>query len=99
VILIIYAGLTIASMARVTNDNVYDDYYDPDCPDCDNANDPRPAMFIIFFASLFCTVGSLLCGIPLIIAQFISTKVINNNTFQALVSLIGYIYQILGYQV
>jgi len=77
-------------MARVTNNNVYDDDdddYDPDCPDCDDTINPIPGlMVIIFSASLCCTVGSLLYDIPLIIMQFISTKVISNNTFRALVS-------------
>jgi len=67
-------------MARIDNDNIYDD------DDEDDASPVPGILFIIFSASLFCTIGSLLCDIPLIIAQFISTKVMNNHVLRALVS-------------
>ena len=85
-VLITYAGLTIASMARVTtteNDSVY--YHD----DYEESTDPNlvPTFtFIVLLASLCCTVGVLLCDIPTVIAQFISTKVMNSVAFRTLVS-------------
>jgi len=80
-ILITYAGLTIASIARIDNDNIYDD------DDEEDDDTIIPAFLIlIFYASLFCTIGSLLWDIPLIIAQFISTKVMNNSVLRSLVS-------------
>ena len=84
-VLITYAGLTIASMARVTtteNDSVY--YHN----DYDESTDPIvPAFtFIVLLASLCCTIGALLCDIPTVIAQFISTKVMNSAVFRTLVS-------------
>ena len=88
VILITYAGLTIAAMARVTTsqeDSVYynhnDDYY----YETTGPNFLPVFIFVIFFASLCCTVGALLCDIPVMIAHFITNQVVNSVVFQTLV--------------
>lgn len=86
-ILITYAGLTIASMARVTTSEEDSVYYEPS--DEEESLDPTPVfMFIVFFASLACTVGALFCDIPIMIAQFVSSKVMNHVIFRALVCIV-----------
>ena len=73
-------------MARIStneHDSVYhsddDDYYE------DSINVVPAVLFIYFAISLFCIIGSLLCDIPVIIIQFVSTKVMNNIAFRTLV--------------
>ena len=81
-------------MARVStteDDNIYynrgDDYYD------ESTGNVLPALiFIILLASLICTIASLLCDIPVLIAHFISSKVMNSAGFRALVGSVVIVY-------
>ena len=85
-ILITYTGLAIAVMARVNTREVISEYYDD--YDEDEENTPFILPFLIILtlaASLCCTVGSLLCDIPVMIAHFITNKVMNSVIFRSLV--------------
>ena len=86
VILIIYAGLAIAVMARVNTREARSEYYDD--YDEDEENTPYVlafSMIVILAVSMCCTVGSLLCDIPVMIAHFVTNKVMNNYIFRSLV--------------
>ena len=85
--LIIYGGVTIGAMARVTTSfatNVY--YTDYSYGDATGPYLITPILFIIFSVSLFYIVTSLLCDIPLMIAHFITSKVMSHPAFRTLVS-------------
>ena len=82
--------MTIASLVRVSSDNIensYPDDYDYD----DDYDDDNVGISVSFFLTLFfslsltCTIGALLCDIPVIIIQFISTKIMNHIAFRTLV--------------
>ena len=85
--LIAFAGVTIASLDRVSYDNIENSYPDDDEYDYDDTGVVMiSALLSIFFAmSLSCTIGALLCDIPVIIIQFISTKVMNHIAFRIVV--------------
>ena len=78
-------------MVRISLDNI-DNYY-PDDDDDDEEFDGADSgsvmisglLTLFFYISLSCTIGSLLCDIPVIIIQFVSTKVMNHIAFRALV--------------
>ena len=78
-------------MVRISHGNIESSYPDDDDDDYDNkANDSgyliTSGLFTLFFSiSLSCTIGSLLCDIPVIITQFVSTKVMNHIAFRTLV--------------
>ena len=71
-------------MVRISNDNIFSSYPDDDDYDDEGGSDyvVFSGFLTIFFSiSLSCTIGSLLCDIPVIIIQFVSTKVMNNIVF------------------
>ena len=80
-------------MVRVSSGNIESSYPDDD-DDYDYDNEARDSgllflsfyLTMIFTASLCCTIGALLCDIPVIIIQFVSTKVMNHIAFRTLVS-------------
>ena len=82
-----FAGVTIASLVRVSPDNIESSYPDDDDYDYDgnSAYSFRSFILTFFVISLCCTIGSLLCDIPVIIIQFMSTKVMNHIAFRILV--------------
>ena len=78
-------------MVRDSPDNITKFY--PDDEEEDGEEDTGYIMLsglltIFFSISLTCTIGSLLCDIPVIISQFISTKVMNDIAFRTLVCLL-----------
>ena len=87
--LITFAGLAIVAATRVIDTNTDSIYYNDDDDDYYEEEDtPYVFPFLIFLvllASLCCTVGSLLCDIPTLIAHFVTNKVMNNVTFRNLV--------------
>ena len=85
--LIAFAGVTIASLDRVSLDNIENSYPDDDENDYDETGVGMISglLSIFFFISLSCTIGALLCDIPVIIIQFITTKVMNHIAFRILV--------------
>ena len=76
-------------MVRVFGDNI-EKFYPDDDEDYHDSGYVTISAFltIIFSLSLTCTIGSLLCDIPVIISQFISTKVMNHIAFRTLVCLL-----------
>ena len=83
--LITFAGLAIVSMTRVDTDSD-SIYYNDDDYDYEDTPYVLPALiFVVLLASLCCTVGSLLCDIPTLIAQFVTNKVMNSVIFRTLV--------------
>ena len=86
---IAFAGVTIASMVRISRYNIQK-FYPGDDEDYHDTGSVMVSAFltIIFSISLTCTIGSLLCDIPVIISQFISTKVMNDIAFRTLVCLL-----------
>ena len=90
VIMITFAGLTIASMARISykqRSNVYysDDYFETTYYEEASFNPITIYLFILFSISLCCTTLSVITDILAIIAQFLSSKIINHAAFRALV--------------
>ena len=78
-------------MVRISRGNIDNSYPDDDDDDYgyddgDSGSAMVSAFLTIYFSiSLSCTIGSLLCDIPVIIIQFVSTKVMNNIVFRTLV--------------
>ena len=77
-------------MVRISSDNIENSYPDDDDDDDDYDGDSGNLMVsaflsIFFCLSLICTIGTLLCDIPVIIIQFISTKIMNHIAFRTLV--------------
>ena len=80
--------MTIASLVRVSYDNIENSYPDDDDYDYDGDSGYILTSFFLtlfFSLSLTCTIGALLCDIPVIIIQFISTNVMNHIAFRILV--------------
>ena len=85
--------MTIASLVRVSSDNIENfypdddyDYNDDNDYDDDSSTITLSSVLTLFFSlSLSCTAVSLLCDIPVIIIQFISTKIMNHIAFRTLV--------------
>ena len=79
--------MTIASLVRVSYDNIENSYPNDD-DDYDGHSGYILTSFLLtlfFSLSLTCTIGALLCDIPVIIIQFISTKIMNHIAFRTLV--------------
>ena len=84
-------------MARVSttkDDNIYynrgdesDDYYYTDDARTGTNFPLTGFIFTVLLASLMCTIAALLCDITVLIAHFISSKVMNSVSFRALVGL------------
>ena len=92
VILITYVGLAIAVVARTSSREVVYEYYDYDDDDYYDENIPflLPLIIIVILAvSTCCTIGALLCDIPVMIAHFITNKVLSSIIFRILVCSIA----------
>ena len=76
-------------MVRVSSGNIENSYPDDD-DDYDYDGDSGILMVsyfltLFFSLSLTCTIGALLCDIPVIIIQFKSTKIMNHIAFRIFV--------------
>ena len=84
-VLIAYGGVAIATMTRLDTDPTDSVYYEYDYEE-DTPYVYPFLILVVLIASLCCTVGSLLCDIPVLIIQFTTTnKVMNSVTFRTLV--------------
>ena len=88
VIMITFAGITIASMIRISNDDYSndDDTIYEDSGFEGSSNFITIFFFLIYFSiSLCCTTLSVITDILVVIAQFVSSKIINHIAFRVLV--------------
>ena len=84
--MITFAGITIASMIRISNIRNDDDSNDDDNGYEGSSNFIAIFFFLIFFSiSLCCTTLSVITDILVVIAQFVSSKIINHIAFRVLV--------------
>ena len=87
-ILIIYVASTIAVVARINTTDAINEYYDYNDDYYEKTSNILIYYIMIMLAvSMCCTIGALLCDIPVMIAHFVTNKVMNSLIFRTLVCL------------